>query len=130
MKKDLEYIAKLEKAIKQKYGSEAILNPKSGWSEEKEKEYLEQLKKIDLAKRSNEEETQKVEIDGFLVSKKLINRDSNRNCPVCEKYSFSIQDDIYMLKYDCCEKCFIQHIEGREKRWLNGWRPGENKCHK
>tara|TARA_R100000152_G_C6781599_1_gene216460 strand:+ start:6392 stop:6784 length:393 start_codon:yes stop_codon:yes gene_type:complete len=130
MKKDLEYIAKLEKAIKQKYGEEAILNPKSNWDEEKEKEYLEQLKKIDLAKRSNEEETQKVEIDGFLVSKKLINRDSNRNCPVCEKYSFSIQDDIYMLKYDCCEKCFIQYIEGREKRWLNGWRPGENKCHK
>ena len=60
------------------------------------------------------------------VSKKLINRDSNRKCPVCEKYSFKVQDDIYMLKYECCEKCFIQYIEDREERWLKGWRPGDN----
>jgi hypothetical protein len=126
VKKDLNYIAKLEKAIQQKYGDQAVLNPKTNWNEDKEKEYLEQLKKIEQAKHSSEEETQKVEIDGFLASKKLINRDSNRKCPVCEKYSFSIQDDIYMLKYECCEKCFIQYVESREERWLKGWRPGDN----
>tara|TARA_R110000824_G_scaffold355477_1_gene542672 strand:- start:141 stop:521 length:381 start_codon:yes stop_codon:yes gene_type:complete len=126
MKKDLDYIAKLEKAIKQKYGQEAIQNPKSNWDTEKEKEYLEQIEKIEQKQRIKEEETQKVEIDGFLVSKKLINRDSNRKCPVCEKYSFNIQDDIYMLKYDCCEKCFIEYVEDREERWLKGWRPGDN----
>ncbi len=126
MKKDLDYVARLEKAIKQKYGAEAIQNPKSNWDSEKEKEYLEQLKLIDQKQRSREEETQKVEIDGFLVSKKLINRDSNRKCPVCEKYSFKVQDDMYMLKYECCEKCFIQYVENREERWLKGWRPGDN----
>ena len=126
MKKDLDYVVRLEKAIKQKYGAEAIQNPKSNWDPEKEKEYLEQLKLIDQKQRLKEEETQKVEIDGFLVSKKLINRDSNRNCPVCEKYSFKVQDDMYMLKYECCEKCYIQYVENREERWLKGWRPGDN----
>jgi len=126
VKKDLNYIARLEKAIKQKYGSEAIQNPRSNWGPDKEKEYLEQIKLIDQKHRLREEETQKVEIDGFLVSKKLINRDSNRKCSVCEYYSFNLQDDIYMLKYECCEKCFIQYVEDREERWLNGWRPGDN----
>tara|TARA_R100000008_G_scaffold76912_1_gene57046 strand:+ start:203 stop:583 length:381 start_codon:yes stop_codon:yes gene_type:complete len=126
LKKDLDYVAKLEKAIKQKYGTEAIQNPKANWTPEKEKEYLEQLKLIDQKQRLREEETQKVEIDGFLVSKKLINKDSNRKCSVCEDYSFNLQDDIYMLKYECCEKCFIQYVENREERWLNGWRPGDN----
>ena len=45
MKKiDLNEIAKIEKAIKQKYGEEAIQNPKNSWSEEKERKYLENLK--------------------------------------------------------------------------------------
>ena len=40
-RKDLNYIAKLERAIKQKYGTEAIQNPASQWDEQKEKEYIE-----------------------------------------------------------------------------------------
>ena len=43
-KKDLNYIAKVEKAIAKKYGDIAIQNPASFWNEEKEKKYLEQLK--------------------------------------------------------------------------------------
>ena len=43
---NLNEIAKYEKAIKEKYGSEAIKNPKSGWDENKEKEYLQDLKKF------------------------------------------------------------------------------------
>jgi len=48
MKKDLDYneIAKYEKAIKDKYGTEAIQNPKKLWDEDKEKAYLEDLKKF------------------------------------------------------------------------------------
>ena len=44
MKKDLNEIAKIEKAIKEKYGEEAIQNPKGSWSKEKEDKYLEELK--------------------------------------------------------------------------------------
>ena len=38
--KDLDYIAALEKAIKKKYGSDAIENPAKFWDEKKEKSYL------------------------------------------------------------------------------------------
>ena len=34
-------------------------------------------------------------------------------------------DDVYMSKFDCCFKCYIQWGEGREDRWSTGWRPGD-----
>ena len=69
------------------------------------------------------EETEKVEVDGFLVPKKLLNRDKNKNCPVCDSYLKTIKDDIYLAKYECCDTCYIKFVEGREERWLTGWRP-------
>ena len=42
--KDPNYIVKLEKAIAEKYGQEAIQHPRSGWTEEKELSYLDQIK--------------------------------------------------------------------------------------
>ena len=44
MKKDPDKIAAIEKAMMKKYGPESVQNPKSNWNEEKEKEYLEQIK--------------------------------------------------------------------------------------
>ena len=44
MKKDLNQIAKIEKAMSKKFGKESIVNPKSGWSDEKEQQYLKDLK--------------------------------------------------------------------------------------
>ena len=125
MSKDQNYIAKLEKAITQKYGEEAINNPARFWSEDKEKEYIQQSveERQKFAKLS---ETQnKVEEDGFLINKKLLNRDHNRTCPVCSKYSFRPQDDLYMNKFAACLACYIQYIEGREERWATGWRPNK-----
>ena len=55
MPKDLDYIARLEKAISRKYGNEAILNPMANWSEEREKEYLEQLKTLDKKQAKGDE---------------------------------------------------------------------------
>ena len=43
MKKDLNQIAKIEKAMSKKFGKESIVNPKSGWNDEKEKQYLQDL---------------------------------------------------------------------------------------
>ena len=129
MKKDQNYIANLEKAIARKYGKEAVQNPKASWSEEKEKQYNEQLKRVSLKEQKLSEKKEKVEINGFLVSKKLLNKESNRTCPVCKVYSFNSQDDIYMNRYDCCHKCYVQWVEFREERWASGWRPNkeENK---
>ena len=111
MKQDPNYIAKLEKAIKEKYGEEAIVNPKSLWSEDKEKEYLQQLK--DSSKK-HLQKPERIEINGINVSKNLFReRQSNRVCPECETYSFDSKDDVYMSKFKCCFKCYVTNIEGR-----------------
>ena len=116
-------IAGLEKAIKEKYGEEAIAHPRANWDDDKEREYLEQIKKLAAKKRRVAEKPDKVDNDGFFVSKKLLNKASKRNCPVCSVYSFDVRDDVYMNKYECCFKCYIQYVEGREDRWKTGWRP-------
>ena len=118
-----DYIAKLEKAISQKYGDEAIDNPKRFWDENKEKEYLQQSVEEQQKFAKNAESQDKIEADGFLINKKLLNRDHNRTCPVCQKYSFHPRDDLYMNKFEACFGCYVQHIEGREDRWTSGWRP-------
>ena len=121
--KDYNYIAKIEQAIEQKYGEEAIQNPKANWSEEKEKEYLVQIKKLHQKQKKIEEAKDKIEVNGFFISKKLLSKDSERLCQVCETYSFEQKDDLYMNKYDCCYDCYIQWVESREERWESGWRP-------
>jgi len=123
MKKDLDYIVKLEKAIKQKYGSDAIQNPASYWDEEKEKEYLQQLKEYSAKRDVIDDKSSKVDAGGFLVNKKLLNKDNKINCPVCKKRTKTVRDDIYMNKFECCEQCYIEYVEDREDRWLQGWRP-------
>ena len=118
-----DYIVKLEKAISQKYGEEATYNPKRFWDEEKEKQYLQQSVEEQQKFAKNAESQDKIEADGFLINKKLLNRDHKRTCPVCSKYSFHSRDDLYMNKFEACFKCYIRHIEGREERWTEGWRP-------
>ena len=79
--KDWNHIAQVEKAISKKYGKEAIQNPKSGWDEEKEKEYLEQLREMAAKEEEYDEQSEKVEINGFLVPKKLLNKEGKKKCP-------------------------------------------------
>lgn len=126
--KDLNRIARLEKAIAKKYGHEAIQNPRSNWSDEKENDYKEQLQKLQKKEILLREKEEKVEVDGILINKKLLTKEQNRICPVCDTFSFSLQDDVYMSKFECCKKCYIRWVEDREERWEEGWRPSkENK---
>ncbi|MDC1160173.1 hypothetical protein OAT10_00315 [Luminiphilus sp.] len=122
-KEQHEFILRLEKAVSEKYGKEAIANPNDNWDKDKEEDYLEQVKILSSKERKIEESKDKVEHDGFLISKKLLNKESNRTCPVCETYSMKIKDDVFMNKHECCFNCFIQWVEGREERWISGWRP-------
>ena len=122
-KKDQNYIANVEKAIAQKYGTDTIQNPKSNWTDEKEREYLSQLKKFSENERRQQDQEEKVETNGYFISKKLLNKETNRTCPVCDTYSFNLKDDVYMSKFECCFKCYIQWVEDREERWATGWRP-------
>jgi len=128
-KKDPNYAIKMEHAIVEKYGVETVQHPQQDWSQEKEQEYLEQVRLLNQKLDKISEKLEKVEVEGVLMSKKLLNKDSNRSCPVCHTYSFDTRDNVYMTKYTCCYKCYIQWVEGREERWVAGWRPdkGENK---
>ena len=127
-KKDPNYVVKLEKAIAKKYGEETIENPKKYWTDEKEKQYLSELKEF-YENTEDKEDIDKDEVNGVFIPKKLLNKESNRSCPICKTYSFKSNDDVYMTKFDCCEKCYIQWVEGREDRWKEGWRP-KNENHK
>jgi len=122
MEKDLNKIAKYEKAIKEKYGNEAIQNPKKGWDKEKEAKYLEELKTF-YKGSSRKKKTE--EAEGFQVVHKKTENNTDRTCPVCGAYSMKNQDDLYMNKFECCFNCYIQYVEGREERWKTGWRPNK-----
>ena len=91
MSKDPNYAVKVEKAIAEKYGKEAIVNPKSQWDDDKEKEYLDGLKSN---YRYDKAESERVDLDGVLISKELLNRESERSCPTCNTYSFKSVDDL------------------------------------
>lgn len=118
--KDFNKIAKIEKAIKEKYGQEAIQNPKSNWNKEKEKKYLKDLERFYQTRAKNVKTS---EVEGFTIKNKKSSTESNRSCPVCGSYSFSSNDDLYMTKFECCFNCYIQYVENREERWNSGWRP-------
>lgn len=122
LKDDID-VARYEQAISRKYGKESVQTPLSTWDDDKEQQYLEQSAELYLKQQKIQEQKDKIEIDGFLLSKKLVSKDTNRICPVCSEYSFNSRDDVYMSKFDCCFNCYIQFIEGREERWIKGWRP-------
>ena len=119
--KNLNEIAALEKAIEKKYGKEAIQNPKNFWDKEKEEKYLEQLK--DFYGNSGHRKSEYETAAGFRIKTKKSKTEDSRLCPVCDEYSFSSKDDLYMNKFDCCFKCYIKFVESREERWNSGWRP-------
>ena len=123
-KKDPNYVVKVEKAIAEKYGVETVQNPKATWTDEKEKEYISNLKELYSRNRDTQDFDVK-EVNGVLIPKKLLNKESNRSCPICNTYSFKSVDDVYMSKFDCCYKCYIQWVEDREDRWIKGWRPND-----
>ena len=126
MSNDYDKIAAVEKAIKEKYGDETIQNPRNNWDEKKEKQYLEQMKKLYERSNKKREFSEKIDVNGIKISKKLLNRESLKNCPVCNAFPKSVKDDISIIKFECCNSCYIKYVEDREERWLKGWRPNEN----
>jgi len=124
--KDTNHIAAIEKAIAEKYGPEAIANPKANWDETKEKKYLKQMRELYQKHKKNEEANEKVDINGIKVSKKLLNREILLHCFVCGASARKAIDNVCLVKFDCCNNCYVKYVEGREERWLGGWRPNED----
>jgi len=123
MKNDTNRIAAIEKAIKDKYGAETIQNPHANWDEDKEKKHIKEVDARVKKIRKREEHQEKVDINGIKISKKLLNSESLTSCPVCGIFPKISLDDVCFVKFECCHNCYIQYIEGREERWLKGWRP-------
>ncbi len=122
-KKDLNYIASLEKAISEKYGKEAAQDFRSEWSPEKEKEYLSQLQELNTDSQVKAEVIKQGEI---LIKKRKKTPSCDRTCPVCKTYSFSSKDDLYMNRFKCCWLCYEDFVVGNESRWENQWRPNKD----
>jgi hypothetical protein len=114
MKRDLNYIQALEKAVKEKYGDLATQNPKQFWDEVKEKEFIEQQKEFINKIYSHQESREKVEVDGVLLPKKLINKNNNSICSICNKYSFEKRDDLYINKFKACYRCYLCKLEDKK----------------
>lgn len=110
---NLDYIQALEKAVREKYGNLATMNPKHFWDENKEKDYIEETKKVVKNQYLSQDSKEKVEIDGILVSKNVLNNKEERNCKLCSKYSFERKDDIYIKKFNACYKCYLCKIEDK-----------------
>ena len=121
--KDLNRIATIEKAIAEKYGKETIANPKSNWDDSKEQEYLKQMKEFYNKFDKNKEYEEKIDINGIKVTKKLLNRESLKSCPVCGSFPKNSMDDVCLIKFQCCGTCYDKYVFDREERWLKGWRP-------
>jgi len=102
MKKDLNEVAKIEQAIENRWGKEAVENPASHWDDQKEKDYLEQLK--EQATKQEKSSVTK-EKDGILITSKLfIDRKADK-CPVCYNFKMSNIDKVMIKKKGHCQTC-------------------------
>lgn len=112
--------------IKERYGKNALIDPRATGSGLDEEEIRKQLLKFDEKVRKARRKNEKVEKNGFFISKGVLKRANvERVCPVCNTFSFSTYDDVYMMRFKCCFECYIQHVDGREKQWLENLKKNE-----
>jgi len=119
--------ARLEKAVRETFGEDAVQNFRGGWNKEKEQFFHKE--KVALEKRIYKSQLQNhFEKDGYSISEKLLNKKDfheKRKCEICEVFSFELRDSYFMNKYECCFECYVNYVENREQRWQNGWRPNK-----
>ena len=122
-RKDPNTLAAIEKAIAEKYGKETVQDFRNEWEEEKEKDYLNQLREMGVKRDQLSKERDEVIIGDIKITKKRPRQKDERTCPVCKTYSFSRRDDLYMNRFECCYDCYVDFIEFREEAWKSGERP-------
>lgn len=123
MKRDSNYIAAVEKAITEKYGKDTVQDFRNEWKEEKEKEYLNQLKEARTKRDKSSTDKEEIILGDIKITKRRSRQKDNRTCPVCKTYSFSGMDDLYMNRFKSCHDCYLDFIIGREEAWKTGERP-------
>jgi hypothetical protein len=110
IEKDLNKIAGIEKAISDKWGEEAVVNPKANWSRDKEEKYLIQLSELQRMASSSGHEEETFSEDGFYLKKRLFTTDEAPICPLCGNRSTKSTDDVYFIKFGMCENCYSDDI--------------------
>ena len=121
----IETLAKIEKAMEDQYGKESTLDPRSFWNKDKEIDYIQQVRDSIEKDIKQEESSEKIQENGFLLSKRLVTINRDVGCEVCKKYLLDPKDKVYISKFSTCFECFIRYVDGRESRWAEGWRPNK-----
>tara|TARA_Y100000593_G_C4244446_1_gene303897 strand:- start:75 stop:491 length:417 start_codon:yes stop_codon:yes gene_type:complete len=122
-RKDPNTIAAIEKAIAEKYGKDTVQDFRNEWEEDKEKEYLTQLKEMRTRRDKFSTSKEEIVVGDVKITKRSCRQKDDRTCPVCKTYSFSRKDDLYMNRFKCCHDCYIDFVVGREQVWKAGDRP-------
>ena len=122
-RKDPNIIAAIEKAIAEKYGKDTVQDFRNEWEEDKEKEYLNQLKEMRVRRDKFSTSKEEITVGDVKIKKRPDRQKEDRSCPVCKTYSFSRRDDLYMNRFKCCYDCYVDFIEYREEAWKSGERP-------
>ena len=122
-RKDPNIIAAIEKAIAEKYGKDTVQDFRNEWEEDKEKEYLNQLKEMRVKRDKFSTSKEEITVGDVKIKKRPDRQKEDRSCPVCKTYSFSRRDDLYMNRFKCCYDCYVDFIEYREEAWKSGERP-------
>ncbi len=122
-KKDPNYLAAVEKAITEKYGKDTVQDFRNQWQEDKEKDYLKQLKRLTKKNDNLSSTKEEFSVGDIKITKRRSKQKQDRTCPVCKTYSFSRRDDLYMNRFKCCHDCYLDFVIGREEAWKNGERP-------
>lgn len=113
---DPKQISALEKAVEEKYGETAVLDPSTLWTPDKEKAYLDQVKAVEKFYRQQPYENQ-IDQGGFILREKLLTKKNFKNCSKCGDQVYKAADEMYMTKFNCCFSCYVLHLEGRENKW-------------
>lgn len=103
---------KIVSAIKEKYGPDVDIAPREEWDQEKERRYLEDLKKI-----KDCEDLEEVDEGEYKTIKRIIETDKNNVCHKCGKYGLKRNDDVYLGKYGFCAECYIKFYQGSAAWW-------------
>jgi hypothetical protein len=125
IKKDLNYIAGVEKAIAKKYGRVAAQDFRDSWTPDMEREYLQQLKERNKKIDSHSTRKERKTLGEVIITTRSSDIKTTRTCPVCKTYSFSLKDDLYMNRFRCCFGCYLDFVIARESDWESGKRPSE-----
>jgi hypothetical protein len=75
------------------------------WTPEKEKEYQKQLSELRQKEDKKRAKTNNKEIS---ITGELLNT-VQKNCSICGKFSIDSSDDVYLERYNCCERCYLDN---------------------